>query len=188
MQLTEEQLALVRQWSGLPFWAVRRWPGLAKAIGRDDAAGIAFLALCRAAESYKPGLGTFRGHARAWIYYDLLDEASRGGIVRRKSGGKYGRPPLVTHTGCDFGRLAGREDGQRQAEATGTAIDVRAAVDALPARLRRVVEEVFYAGRTAADYAREIGLTRSRVLQMKDEALARMRPALAALSGVESQP
>jgi RNA polymerase sigma factor FliA len=55
---------------------------------------------------------------------------------------------------------------------------LRDAVAELPERLRHVVECYFYQQRTMADIARELGVTESRVSQIRSEALALMRDAM----------
>ncbi len=60
-----------------------------------------------------------------------------------------------------------------------------AAVHALPARLRHVIEDYYLSERPAADTARELGVTESRVSQMRAEALVLLREGLAAVLAPE---
>jgi RNA polymerase sigma factor for flagellar operon FliA len=55
---------------------------------------------------------------------------------------------------------------------------LHAGVSSLPARLRQVIEQLFFEDRTAADIAEELGVTQSRVSQMRTEALALLRDGL----------
>lgn len=57
---------------------------------------------------------------------------------------------------------------------------VKAAVAALPPRMRTVVVGSFFEGRRLIDIAAELGVTESRVCQMKHEALGQLRRSLAA--------
>lgn len=57
---------------------------------------------------------------------------------------------------------------------------VKAAVAALPPRMRAVVMGSFFEGRRLIDIAAELGVTESRVCQMKHEALSQLRRSLAA--------
>ncbi|MGZ4617292.1 MAG: sigma-70 family RNA polymerase sigma factor [Frankiaceae bacterium] len=57
---------------------------------------------------------------------------------------------------------------------------VRDALELLPDRLRAVVEGYFLQGRTSAEIAADLGVTESRVSQMRSEALALMRVGLEA--------
>ncbi|MGH9038647.1 MAG: sigma-70 family RNA polymerase sigma factor [Acidimicrobiia bacterium] len=57
---------------------------------------------------------------------------------------------------------------------------VMAAVAALPPRMRRVVVGVFFESRRLIDIADELGVTESRVCQMKHEALSQLRRRLGA--------
>jgi RNA polymerase sigma factor for flagellar operon FliA len=54
-----------------------------------------------------------------------------------------------------------------------------AALRLLPDRLRLVIDGYFVAGRTSLDLADELGVTESRIAQMRAEGLAMMRQALA---------
>jgi RNA polymerase sigma factor for flagellar operon FliA len=56
---------------------------------------------------------------------------------------------------------------------------VRAAVRLLPTRLRVVIAGYFVEGRTSVELADELGVTESRIAQMRAEGLAMMRHALA---------
>jgi RNA polymerase sigma factor for flagellar operon FliA len=55
---------------------------------------------------------------------------------------------------------------------------LRDAVEQLPDRMRTVVEGSFFQGRTMADIADELGVTESRVSQIRREALGMLREAL----------
>jgi RNA polymerase sigma factor for flagellar operon FliA len=60
---------------------------------------------------------------------------------------------------------------------------LRDAVAALPERQRTVVEQYFLAQRKMADIALELGVTESRISQLRSEALAMLRLGLRAASG-----
>jgi RNA polymerase sigma factor for flagellar operon FliA len=55
---------------------------------------------------------------------------------------------------------------------------MRDAVELLPQRLRVVVEQYFFAERPMAEIAEQLGVTESRVSQMRAEALVLMREAM----------
>jgi RNA polymerase sigma factor for flagellar operon FliA len=57
---------------------------------------------------------------------------------------------------------------------------VRDCVASLPDRLRYLVEQLFFHGRTASDLALEMGVTDSRVSQLRSEAMRLLREALGA--------
>jgi RNA polymerase sigma factor for flagellar operon FliA len=65
---------------------------------------------------------------------------------------------------------------------------VKAAVAALPPRMRAVVMGSFFEGRRLVDIAVELGVTESRVCQMKHEALALLRRSLEAIVDVTDRP
>lgn len=106
----------------------------------------------------------------------LIDDARRSAVRARH----LCRLPEEDH-------LPDREpvDPSAEAEADAVASRVRGAVDGLDSRLHRIVKGVYFEGRAARSIARELGLSESRVAELKAEALARMRFLLNALSGGE---
>jgi RNA polymerase sigma factor for flagellar operon FliA len=72
--------------------------------------------------------------------------------------------------------LPGVEDGPESfALRRETLVELRAAIDGLPSRLSFVVEQYFFAQRKMHDIAAELGVTESRVSQLRTEALVRLR-------------
>ncbi|MDN4472385.1 sigma-70 family RNA polymerase sigma factor [Demequina zhanjiangensis] len=55
---------------------------------------------------------------------------------------------------------------------------LRASIDCLPEKLRYVVEELFFHDRAVVDLAEEMGVTRSRISQLRTEALALLKDGL----------
>ena len=55
---------------------------------------------------------------------------------------------------------------------------LRAGVASLPERLRHVVEELFFHDRTAQDLAEEMGVTQSRISQLRTEALSLLKDGM----------
>lgn len=55
---------------------------------------------------------------------------------------------------------------------------LRASVEALPERLRHVVEEVFFNERSVTEVAEELGVTQSRVSQLRAEAMVLLRDGM----------
>ncbi|WP_333810885.1 sigma-70 family RNA polymerase sigma factor [Timonella senegalensis] len=55
---------------------------------------------------------------------------------------------------------------------------LRSAIEVLPERLRYVVEETYFRDRMVTDLAEELGLTQSRVSQLRAEAIALLRDGL----------
>ncbi len=55
---------------------------------------------------------------------------------------------------------------------------LRAAVEALPERMRYVVEQLFFHDRPVLELTEELGVTRSRISQMRTEALALLRDGM----------
>ncbi|MGG5259648.1 sigma-70 family RNA polymerase sigma factor [Phycicoccus avicenniae] len=65
---------------------------------------------------------------------------------------------------------------------------LHAAVAALPERLRLVVQATFFEDRLLKDVAEELGVTESRVSQLRTEALAVLRDGMRATHGAEHPP
>jgi RNA polymerase sigma factor for flagellar operon FliA len=65
---------------------------------------------------------------------------------------------------------------------------LRDAVAELPERLRTVVEEYFLGQRKMADIAADLGVTESRVSQLRSEALTMLRAGMRACSGEQPAP
>ncbi|MFH5878741.1 sigma-70 family RNA polymerase sigma factor [Arthrobacter sp. NA-172] len=57
---------------------------------------------------------------------------------------------------------------------------LRSAVEALPEKMRYVVEEIYFAGRTVKELAEELGSTHAAVLQQRAEGIRLMRDGLSA--------
>ena len=57
---------------------------------------------------------------------------------------------------------------------------LRSSVEALPERLRHVIEQLFFHDRPVVELAEEMGVTRSRISQLRSEALELMRGGLEA--------
>ncbi|MFN3865149.1 MAG: sigma-70 family RNA polymerase sigma factor [Demequina sp.] len=55
---------------------------------------------------------------------------------------------------------------------------LRAGVESLPAKLRHVVEQLFFHDRPVVELAEEMGVTRSRISQLRTEALAMLKDGL----------
>ena len=62
---------------------------------------------------------------------------------------------------------------------------LRAAVHALPERMRFIVENVYFGDRTVTEVAAELGITHSAVSQQRSEAMRLLRDGLAAHYGDE---
>lgn len=60
-------------------------------------------------------------------------------------------------------------------ELPGTRARLLRAIEALPERERRLVERLFWDGAQGREVARELGVTPSRVIQLREQALARLR-------------
>jgi RNA polymerase sigma factor FliA len=67
-------------------------------------------------------------------------------------------------------------------------VHLRAAVEALPARLRRVVHATFFQETTTAELAVELGVSESRVSQLRTEALRLLREGMDAHLDPEGLP
>ena len=165
-------------------------------VNRDDLLSAGYAALVHAARGYDDERGVpFARFAAARVRGALLDElrgldwASRSvrqrAVVFSLQGfATVGADDMVTEPG------AGPEELLIRRERLGY---LRDAIDALPERLRAVVQGYFFEERPMARIAEELGVTESRVSQLRAEALTLLRdglnthldPALAAQNRVK---
>jgi RNA polymerase sigma factor (sigma-70 family) len=128
-------------------------------LGYDDATQAGFLALIRAAELWQPERGKFTTYAVTSIRRKMLEEATKPGLR------------------CE--RLPEDESLPERAAAEPLSAQecrrVHAAVAALPPRLRTVVEGWVKEGQANRVTGRTLGVSRQRVHQLRQEALADLR-------------
>jgi RNA polymerase sigma factor for flagellar operon FliA len=79
-------------------------------------------------------------------------------------------------------QIASPEDSMIDGERTAF---VRAAVDALPEKMRYLVEQIFFQDRSVTDLATEMGITHSAVSQMRSEAMRLLKDGIATHYGDE---
>jgi len=97
------------------------------------------------------------------------EDVARASVMSLQGFGDADVDDLVPH------RAPSPEERVEQAERIGYLVD---AVTLLPDRLRTVVEGYFFAERPMAEIAVELGVTESRVSQMRAEALVLLKDAL----------
>jgi RNA polymerase sigma-70 factor (ECF subfamily) len=134
----------------------------------EDAVQDAFLAVWRRAASYRPERGSVRG----W----LLAVVRNAAIDRRR--GRYARARQEASVESQAERLPAADDPSATALATVEAERVRAALLALPAGQRRVVELAYDVGLTHAEIAARIGAPLGTVKGRMRLALAKLRLSL----------
>ncbi|MDQ1531631.1 MAG: polymerase sigma factor FliA [Microbacteriaceae bacterium] len=113
-----------------------------------------------------------------------LDEIAESLGVDRKTAGDVLADASRTVTALDesvgdvlAAQAASPEDALLETERTRY---VAAAVQALPERMRYIVEQIYYHDRSVNDLAEELGLTHSAVSQQRSEAVRLMRDGLEA--------
>lgn len=166
----------------------RMYPALyraARAVGMDheDIEQCAWVGVVRAAQKYRPGTVSrgrpvgFHTYANLWVR-GAVTHAVRRAMARGRAGVAVnsGDRPLP---GDRSGRVRCRWDVTPAARgdpaaAAAARVDLAAALRAMPARTRRVVE-LRAAGATLAEVAAEVGVTRERVRQIQADAAARGR-------------
>jgi RNA polymerase sigma factor (sigma-70 family) len=170
-------------------WVVNRLlphsPGLQR-LGFDDACQVGYLGLIRAAELWAPQRGTFSTYAVRAIRRRLLHAAlCSGGVIRvpswvHRSGA--GRCYADAERANRFGPLPEDVLGLESPAAStlDASEDVAAAIsalDRLPRRQADIVRRVVMHGESCAAVARDFGLTRERVRQLKVAGLMALRSA-----------
>src|SRR6266540_4282557 len=182
-RLVDEHLPLVRQ-------AVsdmsRRLP---RHVRKDDLESAAMLGLAQAARSFDPDRGiAFERHASNRIRGALLDELRGADWASRSVRSKARR---MQRTADELGEEL-LPTGEAPPEAVLLDRERRAylvdAVLALPERLRQVVRGYFFEERPMHEIADELGVTESRVSQLRTEALALIRDGLTANLDPEALP
>jgi RNA polymerase sigma factor (sigma-70 family) len=163
----EERNALVVEHRRLPAWVYqqlrRRWGPVAR-LGYQDATQAGFLALIRAAELWEPQLGTFSTYAVTGIRRKILQEALKPGL----------RCERLADDECVPERPAVEPLSASECQR------VRAAIAALPPRLRAVLEGWVNERQTNRVSGLALGVSRQRVHQLRQEALADLRCKLQA--------
>lgn len=166
-RLDDERSALVAQWSGLIAWAVSRYPKAREKMG-DLAESIAGEALVDAARMYDPAIGKFSTFASKIMWSALQRETDRDGVVRRKSGCRYGHPPIRI---IPIEHQAGRDDRVFQIAAPEEVIAVEAdeleflreSVSQLEPRQALVIQLRFFKGEPLSQVAQKIGVSKEMV-------------------------
>lgn len=183
--------------------------GLVQAAGSwDPSRGVAFEAFARARIK---GALLDELRARDWASRSVRSEARREQAAVDSLAARLGRPPtsgeVAEHLGVPVEHVTRLRDDVARADVASLdamvvetssepAIDdqpaeavlgdelravLAAAIDSLPERLRHVVREYFFAERPMLEIAEELGVTESRISQMRAEAIALLR------DGVDSQ-
>lgn len=148
----------------------------------EDLVQVAFIALLSAAERWDAARGV------PFAYYGALKV--RGAVGRYGHQDATVRPPQSSrkHSRCD---TMPRPDlcAAPPEVAPGLAADecqrVAAAVDGLPSREQAVVRGLFWEGRDGRELARALGLGKTRLYQLRQAALGRLRRPLARACGYE---
>jgi RNA polymerase sigma factor FliA len=171
-----DEPALIRQYRGLVIFSVAdisaRVPPW---VDRDDLTSAGMLGLLQALRSFDPGRGVgFLFFAKLRIRGAIFDELRRvhpmGRAALRQGIAVHSRPDppdAVDETPPDAGLLR-REQSAHLHEA----------VDALPPRLRFVVNGYYFEHRQAKDLAVDLGVSAPRVSKMHAEALSHLRNSL----------
>jgi RNA polymerase sigma factor FliA len=171
VRLVAEHVPLAFRLAG--YW-VRRVPG----SRRDDVVSDALLGLVEAGRRFSPDLGgDFCSYATPCIRGAILDGFRRGGVVRvgRRAHERGASVQTVSLDGY-HGAVAPFEP---------TTIDrkyLRSALEQLPRREALVLSLVYFEDMTLAEVGEALGVSESRVGQIRSRALRRLREMLEATS------
>lgn len=129
----------------------------------NDAASLAMMTLVRKIPDYDPSRGVpFSAYVTPFIRGVLLDERYRG-LARDRDISDF-----------KAARLSPSEDSML------TRIVIRGVVAQLPEQERSVIEALYFEDLTARQYAKSLGVTESRISQIKKKATERMADMLRA--------
>jgi len=183
-RLTDAQRDLVDANRGLIMQVIRQhWPALPHA-DYFNACQDGALGLMRAAQQFDPALGhRFSTLACRVIYWTILNVRNRN-----RNRGVHRRAQLLTFTDAEYsGERFPNGDGEARREANSSpacGLDpderdaLNAAMDVLIARERAVIDLRHRAGYTLVQAGRALSLSKSRVWQIEQRALARLAIAL----------
>lgn len=192
--LSPERAALAAANLKLAFWVARRAERAradVRALGPDDADGAALLGLCRAAMGFDPSRGVRFGTYAARVIWTELRRAATAGAPG------WARPPdwVLSSGGSDRLRLLASRARRRLRVPRGgdpallsrgwfsaSARDDPDTLRPLLARLGRshprllaLVRLCYLEGRTLREVGLELGVSRQRTLQLREEALTLLR-------------
>lgn len=160
--LNKERRALVREHLWVAEAATRSvLPRRGLAPEDEDLLGEAFLALCEAALSWEPSKGSFPAYAWERVRRAVLEIRRREAQLSLRSAA-----------------LAGAAQDEAGPAGGPVRDELVAALMLLPPRWRAVVNLCFFRGLEAHEAARLLGISPSRVSQIKRKALARLRATL----------
>jgi RNA polymerase sigma factor (sigma-70 family) len=144
-------------------------------LAPNDVRQEARVALIKAAQEYAAAKGPFAPFAGTVIRNRLRDLFNREIRRIRTQGLSTDAPTEEGSTVLD--RVAAPDDTRAGAELAETRRLLHVALDALPARLRGILD-ARAAGRTLDDIAQEMGISRERVRQLSENAMAFVRAQL----------
>ncbi len=183
-RLTDEQSAFVaaNRWLAIRF--AKNWHGSGH-LDFDDRVSAAFMGLCRAALKYDPEKGEFSTIAYHWMRHFLTrGEKAQAMIHIPEWVGKPGNTRFVDAAHAARSCRSLPMDGRTIAAKEASSIDIEKcrtateAVACLAPRTRFVIRRVVIHGDTLEATAREIGITKERVRQIKEMGLATLRRRL----------
>ena len=178
IELTDEQRKLVEDNRNFHFWWIAnvlpQYPFLKTHYEKEEAEGIAALAVVRAAVTYDVSLGwTFAALASQYIYRALLTDVSKHQMIRqsnkvekpikRKPIGEY----IYDYPDC----YIGFDYTDRRDEVDHLQDRVGACISQLPDRQRYVLKERFWNGKVLSEVGKELGVSKERVRQIQVEAM-----------------
>lgn len=172
--LTDEQREFAATYAEFPKWALRRHAWAIRILGPDEAFSLAQEALIYAARGYRDELGFAPTTYIAKVIFRKLSQACQRGKDRN-----IPEPLVRVHNGKEYTpeELVSRDEPQPELESDEIA-SIRSAMRFLGTREREVVERHFLGGESMGEIGASLGLSRSRVDQVKRDALDRLRRRL----------
>jgi RNA polymerase sigma factor (sigma-70 family) len=174
--LTPEQQQMVSENYGLVGWAVKHFWCYSQRLGVNEATSVCHDALIHAVVLYDPTRSKFSTYASTVLWSWLKRESERAGVVRRKSGGSHGHPPIKIVSLDDVDQsLAAGDLGLEQMAKTEELEAVDNLIKHLSDRQKKVVKMLFADGLSSAEVGRALSISRERVRQIREDALYKMR-------------
>lgn len=187
--------ALIARWRHLPGLTARRYAShLPRALDYDDLVSAGNIGLCKAAESFDPSRGAkFVTFAIAKIRGAMLEEFRQWDLIPRSAREKHKRdgaplPTVVsleTSVLCTLGATGDArfadviQDEAEGPETLAMRADahsvLRQAVERLPDRERDLMRRYYDGNQTFRQIAEAFGISESRVYQVHQQAVRRLR-------------
>ncbi len=174
-----ERSALIEGHQAFAVWCVGRFFPQLRGDARDEAIGAAMLGLVLAAGRFDPAHGApFRAYAEGWVRQSISRQR-RADRLRGMRPIRHDAPGVAsiheergpTDISLEEFLIADSDPDP------ANRIDAEAMLAGLPERRRHVLAALYLGDESATDVAARLGISRTRVHQIRDQAIEQLREA-----------